>query len=64
MLAKKTDFGYIVWLAEDEINSQAVQQEIERLKASGMVVVLRSGGLEVIQVIEKLLQENKAPAET
>lgn len=62
MLVKKTDFGYIVWLVDEEINSQTVQQEIERLKASERVAMLCSGDLEVVQVIEKLLRENKSPA--
>lgn len=59
MVVKKSDFGYIVWLTEEEMNCQAVAQEIERLKALGKVALFYSGSLELMQVIKRLLQENK-----
>jgi hypothetical protein len=58
VLTVKSDFGQIIWLTEDELQSEVVMLEIERMKGMGRVAVFCSGRLEPKQVIEKLVTEN------
>lgn len=60
MLTKKAEYGYIVWLTEEEKGCLSVLQEIERLKAIDKVAVLYSGNQDILKVFEKLLQQNKS----